>query len=104
MKNILLITVYLKDYDSWKRGDLLLNMSTGVLIDIPTGMQLRERLVKRTQNWYSDFRFCAIPNSWNELSNKEKCRGALTYEEFKYLTEHVDKKILNDVVSIVVKY
>lgn len=99
MNNIKLIMVSIEDYNSWKRGDLLLNMKNCELVDIVKGVKIREKLVKQIQQqdplWY--------PKSFEELTKSEKCRCALTYEEFKELTEHIDKKIVKDVVSILIK-
>lgn len=99
MNNIKLIMVSIEDYNSWKRGDLLLNMKNCELVDIVKGVKIREKLVKQMQQqdplWY--------PKSFEELTKSEKCRSALTYEEFKELTEHIDKKIVKDVVSILIK-
>lgn len=99
MNNIKLIMVSIEDYNSWKRGDLLLNMENCELVDIVKGVKIREKLVKQMQRqdplWY--------PKSFEELTKSEKCRCALTYEEFKELTEHIDKKIVKDVVSILIK-
>ena len=99
MNNIKLIMVSIEDYNSWKRGDLLLNMENCELVDIVKGVKIREKLVKQIQQ---QNRFW-IPNSFEELTKSEKCRCALTYEEFKELTEHIDKKIVKDVVSILIK-
>lgn len=99
MNNIKLIMVSIEDYNSWKRGDLLLNMKNCELVDIVKGVKIREKLVKQMQQqdplWY--------PKSFEELTKSEKCRCALTYEEFKELTEYIDKKIVKDVVSILIK-
>lgn len=100
MNNIKLIMVSIEDYNSWKQGDLLLNMENCELVDIVKGVKIREKVVKQIQQqdpprW--------IPKSFDELTKSEKCRCALTYEEFKELTEHIDKKIVKDVVSILIK-
>ena len=99
MNKILLIAVSIEDYDSWKRGDLLLDMKTGELIDIVNGVKIREKKLKDSQ---LEGRFY-YPKSFKELTKSERCQCALTYEEFKELTEHVDKKIVNNVVSLLVK-
>lgn len=91
--------VSIEDYNSWKRGDLLLNMKNCELVDIVKGVEIREKLVKQIQQ-QNRFRY---PESFEELTKSEKCRCALTYEEFKELTEHIDKKIVKDVVSILIK-
>lgn len=100
MSNIMLITATQEDYDSWKRGDLFLNMATGEFVDIVEGTNIRLKLLK---HWQTVEDSLIYPESFDDLFADDKLRAPLNYEEFKNLTIHVDKKVLNGVISLVVK-
>ena len=103
MKNkIIHIVCTQEDYDAWKRGEMLCDMKRGGMVEVPVGMKLRNKVFKSIQKEYGEYRFFIPPESWEELSKSEKLQGALTYEEFKEMTEHVSKKIINNIVSLVV--
>ena len=63
------------DYNAWKNDEMLLDINTNNLVDIVDGVKMRHQ---------------------NQLK-------AITYSEFKELTEHVDKKVVNGVVALLVK-
>lgn len=103
MKNkIIHIVCVQEDYDAWKRGEMLCDMNVGSMVEVPIGMKLREKVLKYVRKEYGEYRFFIPPESWGDLSKSEKLQGALTYEEFKEITEHVSKKIINNIVSLVV--
>lgn len=90
------------DYKSWKNDEMLCDMNAGRLMNLVDGTALRNKVLKYCQA--PDFdRFGPTPHSFNDLVYSEKMQGALTYSEFKELTEHIEKKIVNGVVSLLVK-
>ena len=103
-KKIIHIVCTTEDYNAWKRGEMLCDMNAGSMVEVPTGMKLREKVLKYVIKQYEEYRFFIPPENWNDLSKSEKMQGALTYEEFKEMTEHVNKKILNNIVSLIAKY
>lgn len=74
----------IKDYESWKCGDLLLDMESGEFVDVLAGVEIRKKLVKKIQK--DDGLFC--PESFEDLTISEQLLGALTYEEFKYIIKN----------------
>jgi hypothetical protein len=102
MAKYILIVAKEQDYVAWKNDEMLCDMNTGRLIDLVDGAALRNKVLKYCQSHDHD-RFSPTPHSFNDLDYSEKMQGALTYSEFKELTEHVDKKIESGVVAVVVK-
>lgn len=88
------------DYEAWKNDEMLLNMNTNNLMDMVGGVALRDKTLKFFQKCTY---IPSAPNSFKDLHRGAKQRSAVTYSEFKELTEHVEKKIVNGVVSLLVK-
>lgn len=104
MENYRLIACTEDDYKAWKNDELLLDMNMGALVDLPDGVALRDKVLRYVKKKYINSRFYTKePKSFESLNNYEKLQGALTYSEFKELTEHVDKKIVNGVVALMIK-
>ena len=90
------------DYKAWKNDEMLLDATTNNLIDMVAGITKREKVLKHCQK--SDYdRFSPYPNSFEDLTRQEKKYGAWTYSEFKEMTEHIEKKVVNGVISLLVK-
>ena len=102
MAKYILIVAKEQDYVAWKNDEMLCDMNTGRLMNLVDGAALRNKVLKYCQSQEQD-RFGTPRHSFNDLCYSEKMQGALTYSEFKELTEHVDKKIESGVVAVLVK-
>ena len=102
MAKYILIVAKEQDYVAWKNDEMLCDMNTGRLMNLVDGTALRNKVLKYCQSHDYD-RFGPTPHSFNDLEYSEKMQGALTYSEFKELTEHMDKKIESGVVAVVAK-
>ena len=89
------------DYKAWKSDEMLLDMNTNNLMDMVNGIALRNKVLKFFQK--NCERFTIYPKTFEDLHKSAKTQGAVTYSEFKELTEHTDKKIVNGVVALLVK-
>lgn len=88
------------DYKSWKNDEMLLDMNSNNLTDMVNGVALRNKVLKFFQKCEH---IPIYPQTFEELHLGAKLQGALTYSEFKEMTEHIEKKIVNGVVSLLVK-
>ena len=92
------------DYKAWKNDEMLLDMNTNNLMDMVIGVKLRNKVLRFFQKNCEQFITLTIyPKTFEDLHWSAKQQGAVTYSEFKELTEHVDKKIVNGVVALLVK-
>ena len=89
------------DYKAWKNDEMLLDMNTNNLMDVVSGVKLRNKVLRYFQK--NCERFAIYPETVGDLCRSAKQQLAVTYSEFKELTEHVDKKIVNGVVALLVK-
>lgn len=100
MARYILIVAKEQDYTAWKNDEMLCDMNTGRLVNLVDGVALRNKVLK----FFQKCEYIPIyPQTFEELPLGAKQQGALTYSEFKELTEHVDKKIESGVVAVLVK-